>query len=90
MEAAIVLFVLEDAMLPAIGIRGLGGLRHLRALADSRNQSVLAHGDTAVSKGNCEKLKQQALVHLRGFWGLREPDQDVDQRIEIVRFITEA
>jgi Csm6 HEPN domain len=90
MEAAIILFVLEDAMLPAIGIRGLGGLRHLRALADSRNQSVLAHGDTAVSKGNCEKLKQQALVHLRGFWGLHEPDQDVDQRIEIVRFITEA
>jgi len=40
--------------------------------------------------GNCEKLKQQALVHLRGFWGLHEPDQDVDQRIEIVRYITEA
>jgi hypothetical protein len=27
---------------------------------------------------------------LRGFWKQHESDQDVDQRIEILRFVTEA
>lgn len=89
-EAAIMLFILKDPMLPDVGLKGRAGVGHLRKLADIRNQSVLAHGETVVSRGDCQKLKQQALLHLRGFWKQHESNQDVDQRIEILRFITEA
>jgi hypothetical protein len=84
------LHLLGDEMLPVAGIKGLSGTRHLRRLADIRNQSVLAHGETAVGAGDCGKLRQQALVHLRAFWRLHEVDHDVDQRIETLRFISEA
>jgi hypothetical protein len=89
-EAVILLHLLGDEMLPVAGIKGLSGTRHLRRLADIRNQSVLAHGETAVGAGDCGKLRQQALVHLRAFWRLHEVDHDVDQRIETLRFISEA
>lgn len=89
-EAAIMLFVLEDPLLPAIGLQSRGGVQHLRGLAEIRNRSVLAHGETVVSKDDCKKLKKRALLHLRAFWGQHEPEPDVDQRIETLRFITEA
>jgi hypothetical protein len=89
-EAAIMLFVLDDSILPSIGLQSRGGVQHLRGLAEIRNRSVLAHGETVVSKNGCEDLKKRALLHLRGFWKQHESDQDVDQRIEILRFVTEA
>lgn len=89
-EAVILLHLLGDEMLPSIGIKGRGGIGHLRRLAEIRNQSVLAHGETPVGARECGELRQQALAHLRAFWRLREVDRDVDQRIETLRFITEA
>jgi hypothetical protein len=89
-EAVIILFLLGDEMLPVASVKGVGAVNHLRRLADIRNHSVLAHGETPVRAGDCDKLRQQALVHLRAFWRLHEVDQDVDKRIETLRFITEA
>ena len=88
-EAAIMLFVLDDPLLPSMGLQSRGGVQHLRGLAEIRNGSVLAHGETVVSKDDCKKLKKRALLHA-GFWGQHEPEPDVDQRIETLRFITEA
>jgi hypothetical protein len=89
-EAVIMLHLLSDEMLPLAAIKGLGGVRHLRKLADVRNQSVLAHGEIVVGAEDCGKLRQQALVTLRAFWRLHEINHDVDQRIETLRFISEA
>lgn len=89
-EAAIMLHLLGDEMLPSAGIRSLSGVGHLRKLADIRNHSVLAHGETAVGAKDCDKLQKQALVHLRAFWRLHEADQNVEQRIGTLRFISEA
>lgn len=89
-EAAIMLFVLDDSILPSIGLQSRGGVQHLRGLAEIRNRSVLAHGETVVSQDGCDALKKRALLHLRGFWKQHESDQDVDQQIEILRFVTEA
>ena len=89
-EAAIILFVLDDSILPSIGLQSRGGVQHLRGLAEIRNRSVLAHGETVISKDDCDQLKRRALLHLHGFWKQHEPDQDVDQQIEILRFVTEA
>lgn len=90
MDAEIMLLLLGDDMLTSIGIRDVTGLGHLRKLADIRNHSVLAHGDTAVGKKDCETLKNQAKAHLHAFWRLHEADQDIQQRTETLRFITEA
>lgn len=92
-EAAIMLFVVEDPLCRAIGLPSRSGIQHLRGLAEIRNKSVLAHGDSVVSKDGCEKLQERAQLHLRAFWDQHEsgPDgSDVKQRIEILRFITEA
>lgn len=90
MEAAIMLFVLADPMRLSVGLPGHEGVQHLRRLAEIRNQSVLAHGETIVSKDGCEELQKRALLHLRAFWKQYEPGPDVKHRIEILRFITEA
>lgn len=55
------LHLLGDEMLPAAGIKGLNGVRHLRKLADIRNQSVLALRETAVGTADCDTLRKQAL-----------------------------
>jgi hypothetical protein len=89
-ETAIMLHVLGDEMLPAAGIRDLEGVKHLRALAEIRNRSVLAHGDNVVGAADCEKLHTQALVHLRTFWRLHEADDKLDQRIKTLGFVSEA
>lgn len=89
-EAVIILYLLGDEMLPLANVKGVGAVNHLRRLADIRNQSVLAHGETPVGADDCEKLQKQALVHIRAFWRLHEADHDVDKQIETLRFVTEA
>lgn len=89
-EAFILLYLLDDEMLKLTGIKGMPGLGHVRELADIRNHSVLAHGEESVAKEYCAKLRQRALLHLRAFWRLHEDGGDVDERIEILRFVVEA
>ena len=89
-EALILLHVVDDAMLPAATINGLSGIGQVRDLVDRRNKSVLAHGAESVTKGQCDKLRARALQNLRAFWRLHQPEQNVDERIETLRFVAEA
>lgn len=89
-EALILLHVVDDAMLPAATINGLSGIGQVRDLVDRRNKSVLAHGAESVTKGQCDKLRARALQNLRAFWRLHQPEQNVNERIETLRFVAEA
>lgn len=89
-DALLLLFVLDDDLLTAAHIRDLSGVRHLRGLADARNESVLAHGEASVTKDQCGALRQRALLNLRAFWRLHHAAEDVEERIATLSFVTEA
>jgi CRISPR-associated protein (TIGR02710 family) len=89
-EALILLHCVDDEMLLAAQIKGLSGVGHVRGLVDGRNNSVLAHGDESVTSDQCRKLRVRALLLLRAFWCLHEAVQDLDERIETLRFIDEV
>lgn len=89
-EAMILLHVVDDELLPAATINDLGGVGHVRQLVDGRNRSVLAHGVESVTEQQCKELRARALCNLRAFWRLYQPGQDVDDRIETLRFVAEA
>jgi hypothetical protein len=89
-DAMILLHVVADDMLPAARINGLAGVGHVRGLVDARNRSVLAHGVESVTRQQCDDLRARALCNLHAFWRLHQPDQNVDDRIETLRFVAEA
>ena len=86
-ESALLLKVLQDPLLPLFGLDKVKALKYLRSLSESRNRSVLAHGDTTVSSDFSERLGGFALQALRAYWGLVHADQGVDDRIDQLRFV---
>jgi hypothetical protein len=90
LDAAILLYVLEDDMLKRIRIRDERGLSHLAGLTSARNSSLLAHGDRRVSKDQCEALEGEVRNILRALWALQRPDDDVDTVCESLRFLEDA
>ncbi|MGW4794230.1 hypothetical protein ACWEPC_17695 [Nonomuraea sp. NPDC004297] len=89
-DAVLLLHVLEDELLPAAQIIDFNGIGYIRTLVEGRNDSVLAHGEKSVDTKQCEDLHARALVNLRAFWRLHHTEENVDERIDILRFVTEV
>jgi hypothetical protein len=89
-DALILLHCVGDELTRATQVTDARGLGHVRGLVDGRNNSVLAHGDDSVSADQCQRLQARALLHLRAFWRLHVPGEDVNERIETLRFVAEA
>jgi hypothetical protein len=90
LDAMLLLHVVEDKLLPAAGIKDLRGVNHMQKLVNTRNRSVLAHGVELVTQEQCDELRGRALQNLRAFWKLHHGGENVDNRIDTLRFITEV
>ena len=90
LDAMVLLHVVGDKLLPAADVRGLRGVNHVQQLVNTRNRSVLAHGVELVSREQCQALRGRALQNLRAFWKLHHAGENVDKRIDTLRFVTEA
>jgi hypothetical protein len=95
LDAAIILHVLDDALLKRIPIAGVGGLSHLADLARARNSSLLAHGHRRVSQEQCESLESEVRNILRALWSLHRPEgerpeDDLDTVCESLRFLRDV
>ncbi|MCS7159267.1 MAG: hypothetical protein RMJ19_02240 [Gemmatales bacterium] len=89
MDAAVLLCVLEDELMKRAELCSEDALGHLRQLAELRNQSVLAHGYRSVSREDAQNLQSRAKHILRVYWQLTYPEQDLDQRLQALRFLKE-
>jgi CRISPR-associated protein (Cas_Cas02710) len=89
-DALVLLHIVDDELLRAAKINGLGGIGHVRGLVEGRNRSILAHGDKSVTADQCRDLRARAMLNLRAFWRLHHAGQDVEDRIETLRFVDEA
>jgi CRISPR-associated protein (TIGR02710 family) len=91
-DSLLLLHVVHDELLPAAKILGLDGIRHVRSIAEARNRSVLAHGESSVTAKQCGVLKARALCNLRAYWRMHEQGsgRDLDDRIERLRFVADA
>jgi hypothetical protein len=85
MDAAYLLNVLGDDL--AGQIEGTKGLKHLNQLASTRNRSVLAHGEQAVTLADCKRLGYRAREVLRAYWSYRAEGPPIDDLIDELRFI---
>lgn len=90
LDAMLLLHVVGDTLLPAAGIKDLRGVNHVQKLVNTRNRSVLAHGIELVTQEQCDELRGRALQNLRAFWKLHHGGENVDNRIDTLRFVTEA
>jgi CRISPR-associated protein (TIGR02710 family) len=90
LDAMLLLHVVGDKLLPAADIKDLRGVNHVQKLVKARNRSVLAHGVELVTPEQCDDLRSRALQNLRAFWKLHHFDENVDTRIDTLRFVTEA
>lgn len=75
MDAALILHVLSDAQLRRAKLTTPGHLRELSALAEVRNQSVLAHGASPVSEESLRGLARMAGRMLTAYWELSSEEQ---------------
>lgn len=90
LDALVLLHIVNDELLRLAKVNGLGGIGHIRGLVKGRNRSVLAHGDESVTVDQCRSLRTRALLNLRAFWQLHHTGEDVEERIETLRFVDEA
>jgi hypothetical protein len=88
LDAATLLHLLDDDMLGRVGMGTQKSLGHLKTLASTRNQSLLAHGYTRVRPDECENLQKRATSILRVLWRLHGPgEDDLDTVCEQLRFV---
>jgi hypothetical protein len=87
MNAAALLFAMNDQLLVKATLDTPKGLQHLFRLGETRNRSVLAHGFRSVSPEQSRDLRGTALQVLRAFWRLHRPKEDVDDRCRILQFV---
>lgn len=87
-DALVLLHIVGDELLPAADIKGLRGVNHVQQLVLTRNRSVLAHGVELVTSDQCDALCARALRNLRAFWKLHRGDENVERRIDALRFVT--
>jgi CRISPR-associated protein (TIGR02710 family) len=90
LDAMLLLHIVGDRLLPAADINDLRGVSHVQKLVTTRNRSVLAHGVESVTQEQCDELRARALRNLRAFWRLHHGNENVDDRIATLRFVTEA
>jgi CRISPR-associated protein (TIGR02710 family) len=89
-DAMLLLHVVDDEFLRAADIKDLRGVSHVQNLVSTRNRSVLAHGVELVTQDQCDTLCRRALRNLRAFWKVHHSDENVDDRIDTLRFVTEV
>lgn len=90
MDAAYLLNALDDDLVAAGHIKGTKALSHLNRLAATRNRSVLAHGEQAVTKAGCEELGNKARLLLRAYWDASDASEarpPLDDIVGSLRFI---
>lgn len=91
LDAAMLLHVLGDQMLDQVGMGKPKSLGHLKDLATTRNESLLAHGYTRVDSDECNTLESQALGILRVLWRLHGPgEDDLDTVCDCLGFIDDV
>lgn len=87
MDAAYLLNALGDDLPAHCHIKGAKALSHLNKLATTRNRSVLAHGQQAVTQADCEELGRKARLVLRAHWDGSAQGPPVDDLVGSLRFI---
>ncbi len=86
-SAAVILTALDDPVIGRAGLKGAKALSNLDMLVTARNRSVLAHGNQPVTDKQSRLLEAKARLLLRAYWALNEPEGDVDQLCESLRFL---
>ncbi len=89
MDAMLLLCLKNDAVLTRIGWTTPSAISSMRGVVDTRNRSVLAHGTASVSMDQIVQLSGRARALMRFFWQVHAPDQNVTERIETLRFVSE-
>jgi CRISPR-associated protein (TIGR02710 family) len=87
MDAAYLLNALGDDLIERCQIKGIKALSHLNKLAATRNRSVLAHGEQAVTQADCEELGRKARLMLRAYWDDSGQGPPVDDIVGSLRFV---
>ncbi|GBD36623.1 hypothetical protein HRbin36_01748 [bacterium HR36] len=87
MDAAVLLCALEDQLMREAHLHSAESLGNLRRLTEIRNRSVLAHGYQSISHQESAELEKRAKHILNSYWRLTYPDQNLEQRIEQLRFL---
>ena len=78
MDAAYLLNALGDELVKHAQLTGSKALSHLNRLASTRNRSVLAHGEQAVTPADCGALGHKARLLLRAYWNDRREGRRID------------
>ncbi|WP_326551930.1 TIGR02710 family CRISPR-associated CARF protein [Micromonospora sp. NBC_01813] len=89
MDAMLLLCLKDDAVLKRIGWTTPSSISSMRGVVDTRNRSVLAHGTASVSMEQSVQLSGRAGALMRCFWQVYEPNQNITERIETLRFVSE-
>jgi CRISPR-associated protein (Cas_Cas02710) len=90
MDAMLLLYAVNDQFLSLADIKNIRAVSHVQNLVSSRNRSILAHGVESVTGKQCGELRARALQNLRAFWKLHHDDENVNDRIDALRFVAEA
>ncbi len=77
--AAVLLKVLADPLAGHSGLDNDDELRDLERLAKARNDSVLAHGESFITRDQSAVLNRKAQLVLQGYWRLHHPDEDLTE-----------
>lgn len=87
MDAAMLLYALEDEFMVRAKLRTPRAIANLRELAEIRNGSVLAHGYHTISAEQSESLRGRAEHLLSVFWQLHGTRASVRALCERLRFL---
>lgn len=85
-DAALLLYIMEDPFIERFRLGSTKALKHLRGLADIRNRSILAHGTKQIGQEDSRKLGDFALRGLRELWKLSGDRRKIDDQISELRF----
>ncbi|WP_199517284.1 hypothetical protein [Nucisporomicrobium flavum] len=89
MDAMLLLYLKDDAVLKRISWTTPSAISNMRGVVDTRNRSVLAHGTASVSMDQSAQLSGRARALMHHFWQVHEPKQNITERIETLRFVSE-
>jgi CRISPR-associated protein (TIGR02710 family) len=89
MDAALLLFVLDDPMLKKLDLTTDKALRHFKGRLLARNKSVLAHGTETIDEALSGDLGRLATRSVRAFWALEFDGENIDERIATLEFVVD-
>lgn len=86
-DAAVLLNVLGDEVMTALGLDELKALRHLRGIVEGRNRSMLAHGTANVDAELIRTFQTYVLQLMRRYWSSQFDVRDLPETIDKLRFV---